>query len=213
MKKQLISITLLALVCTIQRVVAVGHSPSTVTQTMLNAFGNPYVSEQDLINFLNVPGIDLHATNKDGQNLLMLATQYGFETLTSTLIQKKIDPNAQDKQKRTSLMLAAQQGSVTNVTTLLNAGAKAKTKDCHGKTAKDYALTASIPVPAQLLMPEKGDSSDQIQAKYIKLQVLKTQQAQGHQAIVALLANHKEVCQSNPRSSLARFCSQLISIF
>jgi ankyrin repeat protein len=187
MKQQFFIVLLTSLLCSAPALTKANNT-SIATITFLNAFNNPYLSEQDLINFLALGNIDLHATNSQGQTALMLATYYGYENLVSHLLQKNIKPNLQDRKGRTALMYASYHGSVTNVTNLLNSGAQTKIKDEQGNIALDYATGK---VSCSSMQQPESNSPEQAQATYIKLAIFKAQQAEGHKTIVPMLKNHK----------------------
>lgn len=188
MKNQFNFIALLALLCSIPQVTSTHNSSST--QTLLNAFNNPFISEQDLINFLAVANVAINATNSQGQTFLMLAAQCGYEDLMSALLQTNLNVNIQDNKGRTALMFAAYQGSTTNVNNLLSAGAHTKIKDQQEYKALDYAAGNATYSPANLQL-SKASSPEQMQAAYIQLIIAQAQQAQGQKAIIPILKNHK----------------------
>jgi len=171
------------------------HAISMNTTIFLEAFSNPYISEQDLIAFSNIPDVDIHAKNNIGQTTLMLAAMHNYEMLASLLIKKNVAVNAPDSKKRTALMFAAGAGSVATVKALLTARAKTNLKDVAGKTAIDYAKphanTPNLNLLKAAQKTNKNGSPEEIQAQMIRIILQKIAQAKGRVAVLAMLKNHK----------------------
>ena len=84
-------------------------------------------------------GVELNATNNDGNNALWLACFNGDPQLIGLLIEKGIALNNQNDNGATCLMYAASASKTEIVTQLLKAGADPKAKSLDDFTALDVA--------------------------------------------------------------------------
>lgn len=76
----------------------------------------------------------------DGWTPLIYSIYYRNPAICLRLLERGADPNQSDFSNRTPLMVAAVIGDVGIILELLDHGADPGAVDCHGQTARDFAL-------------------------------------------------------------------------
>lgn len=84
-------------------------------------------------------GININATDDDGETALMEAADSRNASAVRVLINNGANVNAADEDGETALMIAADEGNVEAVRLLIEAGANLNARDEDGETALDKA--------------------------------------------------------------------------
>ena len=96
-------------------------------------------------------GVDINATDNDGETALMEAADGRNAEVVRVLIANGANVNAADEDGETALMIAADEGRAETVRLLLEAGANVNARDEDGETALDKAIDERKHKVAELL--------------------------------------------------------------
>jgi len=120
----------------------------------------------DLITILLKDGTDIYATNKDGQNILMLACNYRKLNIVIALLNIRFNINLEDNYGKTALMYACQFYGIsyTIFSLLLDFGAYIDFHNEYGKTVLMYACENNI-FPNVKMLLEYGASINKINSR------------------------------------------------
>ncbi len=96
-------------------------------------------------------GVNINATDNDGETALMEAADGRNVELVRVLIANGANVNAADEDGETALMIAADEGRAEIVRLLIEAGANVNARDEDGETALDKAVDERNYKAAELL--------------------------------------------------------------
>lgn len=96
-------------------------------------------------------GVDVNATDRDGETALMEAADSRNAEAVRVLIANGANVNAADEDGETALMIAADEGNTEAVRLLIQAGANVNARDEEGESALDKALDERNHQAAELL--------------------------------------------------------------
>ncbi len=96
-------------------------------------------------------GVNINATDEDGETALMEAADGRNPEVVRVLIANGANVNAADEDGETALMIAADEGNTETVRLLIQAGANVNARDEEGESALDKAIDERNHQVAELL--------------------------------------------------------------
>jgi ankyrin repeat protein len=105
----------------------------------------------DFEKLIDAEGVDVNATDNEGDTALMWASLYGHVDIVKKLLEKKVNVNKVNNKGDTALIVASMSGYADIVKLLLDAGVEMYVKNNEEKTALVYASEQKHADVVQLL--------------------------------------------------------------